>query len=182
MKLKYCFVALTVLLFSTVLKAQNLSVKTNLLYDAVTAANLGLEYRIATHWSVDLSGNLKCWDIKEDRRTRHILVQPELRYWFCEQSNGSFVALHGIYAHFNYGNIWPAGEYRYQGDLGGAGLAYGYSMPLNRSWNIEAEVGAGYVYAIYDKYPCHHCGKKISDGRKGFFAPTKAAISLVYTF
>ncbi len=182
MKLKYCFVALIILLFCNKANSQTVGVKTNILYDAVTAANIGVEFGVAPKWSIDISGNFKSWDLNPDIRTRHLLVQPEVRYWFCEQLNGSFVAAHAVYAHFNWGNIWPADNYRYQGDLGGIGVAYGYSWPLSKSWNMEAELGAGYVYAIYDKYPCQECGRKISDGRKGFFTPTKAAISLIYVF
>ncbi len=182
MRLKYCLIALIGLLFWKTSDAQNVGVKTNLLYDALAAVNLGVESKIAQKWSVDVSGNFKSWDINSDRRTRHLLVQPELRYWFCEAFNGGFIAAHGVYSHFNVGNVWPVGENRYQGDLFGGGLGYGYSLPISKSWNIEAEVGLGYVYAIYDKYPCYHCGKKNGEGSRGFFTPTKAAISLIYVF
>ena len=37
--------------------AQKVAVKTNLLYDATTTMNLGLEIGLGKKWSLDLSGN-----------------------------------------------------------------------------------------------------------------------------
>ena len=47
-------------------------------------------------------------------------------------------------------------------------------------WNLEFNLGAGYVYLTYDKYPCVKCGTKIGSGTNNYFGVTKAAISLIY--
>ena len=41
--------------------AQKVAVKTNLLYDATTTMNLGLEIGLGKKWSLDLSGNYNPW-------------------------------------------------------------------------------------------------------------------------
>ena len=65
----------------------------------------------------------------------------------------------------------------------GAGVAYGYSWIIDRRWNMEAEIGLGWVHTIYDVYPCAKCGtKKLSGKHHNYFGPTKAAINLIYTF
>lgn len=65
----------------------------------------------------------------------------------------------------------------------GAGVAYGYSWILNRNWNIEAELGIGWVYSRYDVYRCADCGKKIRENEShNYFGPTKVAVNLIYVF
>ncbi|MDE6543872.1 MAG: DUF3575 domain-containing protein, partial [Muribaculaceae bacterium] len=47
--------------------AQNVAIKTNLLYDATLTVNAGAEVAVAPRWSVDLSGNLNAWTINQHR-------------------------------------------------------------------------------------------------------------------
>jgi hypothetical protein len=54
---------------------------------------------------------------------------------------------------------------------------------LSKHFNLEFEVGAGYVYTRYDEYECTGCGKQVADQVPyHYVGPTKAAISLVYIF
>lgn len=173
--------------------AQGVAVKTNLLYDATLTANLGLEFGLAPKWSFDLSGNYKSWDIN-DRVWKHWMAQPELRYWFCDRFAGHFLGVHGIVGQFNWGNFKHASdflgtpfsslkEHRAQGWGVGAGVAYGYTWVLNRHWNIEAELGLGFIHTWYDVYECKDCGRRIAtDRHHTYYGPTKAAINLVYVF
>ena len=73
-------------------------------------------------------------------------------------------------------------DFRYEGYAVGAGLAYGYAFALGTHWNLELEVGAGYVYTWFDRFPCKECGRKIDDGSHHYFGPTKAAVNIVYLF
>ncbi|MDE6177021.1 MAG: DUF3575 domain-containing protein, partial [Paramuribaculum sp.] len=43
--------------------AQDVAVKTNLLYDATATVNLGAEVGLARQWSFDLSGNFNGWSV-----------------------------------------------------------------------------------------------------------------------
>ena len=173
--------------------AQQVDVKTNLLYDATASINLGVEVQLAPKWSLDVSGDFNNWDIS-GQKWKHWFVQPEARYWFCSALAGHFVAVHGIGGRFNIGNLKHASDilgtnfsylkdHRAQGYGLGAGLAYGYSWILAKHWNLEAEIGLGWIWTKFDTYECANCGRKLEDGvTHNYFGPTKAAINLVYVF
>lgn len=174
-------------------KAQNVALKTNLLSDAILSPNAGLEFRLAPRWSFDLSGQYNDWAVN-DHKWKHWLVQPELRYWFCDAFAGHFIGLHALGGEYNYGNFdsklsFFGTDYsifkneRHQGWYIGAGIAWGYAVILSRHWNFEFELGIGYVYTHYDTYKCEGCGKKIDEDKShNYFGPTKVAMNLVYEF
>ena len=89
------------------LSAQNIGVKTNLLYDLTSTINLGAEIGLAPKWTLDLSGNYNAWAFKNDKKWKHWMAQPEARYWFCEAFNGHFLGLHLLGGQFNVGNVDP---------------------------------------------------------------------------
>lgn len=193
--LKKIMVAILVL-FSTSAFAQKVGVKTNLLYDATTTMNLGVEIGLASKWTLDISGNYNPWQFSDNRKMKHWLVQPELRYWTCERFSGHFFGIHGHYTQYNMGGMLPWGfrsgkmlgliesktmqQYRYQGWAAGGGVSYGYQWILGNHWGVEATIGVGYAYLNYDKYPCEKCGIKIKSSHKNYFGPTKAGITLIY--
>lgn len=174
--------------------AQNVDLKTNLLYDATLSPNLGIEFKLAPKWSLDLSGNLNAWTLKDGRRWKHWLAQPEARYWFCDCFSGHFLGFHALGGQYNYGG-WKHGinflnnrfkdlnNERHQGWFAGAGIAYGYTWILAKHWSLEAELGVGWAYTRYDVYPCTHCGTKLAEKKvHNYVGPTKAAINLIYVF
>lgn len=175
-------------------KAQQAAVKTNLLYDATATVNLGVEFGVAPRWTIDLSGNLNAWNFSENKKWRHWLVQPEVRYWLCERFNGSFLGAHVLGGVYNVGNVnadfkllgtdfGQLKDHRFEGWMAGVGLAYGYHWMLSRHWSLEAEIGIGYIYTQSDKYECPRCGDKLEDDEPHhYFGPTKAAINLIYVF
>lgn len=174
--------------------AQNVAVKTNILYDATTTFNLGLEIGLAPKWTLDLSGNYNPWTFSNNKKWKHWQVQPEARYWFCNKMMGHFLGLHALGGQYNLGNIdadfmllgtdfAQLKDHRFEGWMVGAGIAYGYAWTLSKHWNLEAEIGLGYVFSLYDKYECQNCGKKLeSDKNHNYVGPTKAALNLVYVF
>ena len=174
--------------------AQNVAVKTNILYDATTTFNLGLEIGLAPKWTLDLSGNYNSWTFSNNKKWKHWQVQPEARYWFCNKMMGHFLGLHALGGQYNLGNIdadfmllgtdfAQLKDHRFEGWMVGAGIAYGYAWTLSKHWNLEAEIGLGYVFSRYDKYECQNCGKKLeSDKNHNYVGPTKAALNLVYVF
>lgn len=194
MKFKHIALLLLGLLMCAPAYAQRAAVKTNLLYDATLTLNGGVEVKFAPQWTGDLSANLNAWTIGDDRRWKHWLVQPEARYWFCQAFSGHFVGAHLLGGQYNFGHLnMPFSflgtdfrklkDFRYQGWMVGAGLAYGYTWILDRHWNIEAEIGLGWVYTRYDEFECRDCGQRIKTNRPhNYVGPTKAAVNLVYTF
>ena len=139
--------------------AQQVAVKSNLLYDATATMNLGLEFGLARKWTLDIPFNYNPWKPANGRRLAHFGVQPEVRYWFCERFTRMFVGIHAHYADFNVGG-WPKWSFisknmqnnRYEGELYGAGFSFGRSWILKRRWSIEATFGVGYApFSITDR-------------------------------
>jgi hypothetical protein len=165
----------------------HIGVKTNLLWDATATINLGVEFSLSRQYTLDVPVNLNAWTFSNGKKWKHFLIQPEFRWWLCESFYGHFVGLHGMYGHYNVGGIKPPFRFlpqlktnRYQGDLYGVGLSYGYQWILSPRWNLEATLGIGYVRFEYDRFPCEKCADKIEDNGKNYFGPTKAGISVIY--
>lgn len=176
------------------LHAQKVAIKTNLLGDALANPNIALEAKIAPKWTFDLSGQLNAWKFSDEKRWKHWVVQPEVRYWFCDPFSGHFVGAHLLGGQYNVGGIdFPVNflgtdfrklkDTRFQGWFGGLGIAYGYAWALSQHWNLEGEIGLGWTYTRYDRFRCTGCGKKVdSNHPHNYFGPTKIAINLVYVF
>ena len=73
-------------------------------------------------------------------------------------------------------------DYRYEGWAIGGGIAYGYSFLLAKHWNLELEIGIGYIFTKYKEFECKVCGKETDRGHHNYVGPTKAAINMVYVF
>ena len=184
--IKQTFVAVLLCICSN-LAAQQVAVKSNLLYDLTTTFNLGAEIGLAPQWTLDLSANYNPFTFSDAKKWKHWMAQPEACYWFCERFNGHFAGIHLLGGQFNVGNVkFPLGiypstkDYRYEGWYVGGGLVYGYQWVLGKRWNLEASIGLGYVHAKYDKYDCPKCGEWKEKNDKGYFSVTKAAVSLIY--
>ena len=174
--------------------AQKVAVKTNLIYDATTTLNLGLEGRLAPRWTLDVSATWNPWTFADNRKWKQLLVQLEARYWFCEAFNGHFIGGHLLGGIYNMGNLntnftlfgtdfGNLRNYRYEGWMLGAGLVYGYQWLLARHWSIEAAIGLGYVYTETDKFECPTCGDRLeTDKPRHYVGPTKVAVNLIYAF
>lgn len=173
------------------LGAQNVGIKTNLLYDATATFNLGLEVGLAPRLTLDISANYNPWIWSGGQRWKHWMIQPELRWWTCDRFAGHFLGLHALGGPWNFGylknslrmpgtDLSPLSGARYEGWGVGAGLAYGYALILSRRWNLELEAGLGYIYALYRG--CTACGKDDTWLPHHYFGPTKLGISLVYVF
>ena len=182
------------LMLPTKANAQVVGIKSNLLYDATASPSLGIEVGLAPRFTLDVSGSLNLWNWKNNMKWKHWMVQPELRYWTCQRFAGHFFALHGLGGQFNFGNIKNNIRFlgtdfsvlsneRYEGWAVGAGLGYGYALPLGKHWNLEFEVGAGAIYSVANGYDCDVCNRPTAtDVRILRPALTKAAISIVYLF
>lgn len=187
------------LLFSGIsVNAQRIGVKTNALYLATSTPNIGLEYAFADRFSLELEGGYNPWILDSDRnmKAKHLLVSPEVRYWFCEAFNGHFIGINANYTLFNLSGVdVPAVFFpsvrsamvledlknkRSEGWAAGAGLTYGCVWPIARRWNLECTVGLGYWYTDYDKFESRKCGLFQEHVSHGAFGPTALGISFIY--
>ena len=133
--------------------ARKIAVKSNLLGWATATPTLGTEIGLDDRWTLNTHIYYNPFTFKDNRKWKHIRVQPEVRYWLCQKFNGHFFGLHVLYTHFNAGQVpLPFGifpdvkKYRYQGNTYGAGLSYGYQWILTPRWSIEGSIGVGYKY------------------------------------
>ena len=183
--------------------AQHVGIKTNLLIDATASPQLGVEIGLAPKWTLDLGASFNAWNFGE-KRWRHLIATPGARYWFCDRFAGHFIGIHAQGGIFNVGGLnlpsWMQGiaagnvsffglsklaglkENRYQGWCAGGGVSYGYAIMLSRNWNLEFEIGFGYMYFEGDKYKCATCGEKIGRGSMHYIGPDRAAINLGVVF
>lgn len=188
-----CTAALGTLLWPASANAQDVGIKTNLIGDALLSPNVGVEIGLAPKWTLDISAEGNFWKVNS-HSWKHLVFQPEARYWFCQKFAGHFLGVHALGGTYNVGNIdmdmmflgtdfAKLKDSRYQGWAAGAGIAYGYAWPVHRHWNIEAEIGIGWTYTRFDSYPCAECGSKLDNNKvHNYVGPTKAAVNIVYIF
>lgn len=170
--------------------AQQIAIKTNLLSDMDGALNAGMEYALGPRSTINLSGSLRPWERSEEYVNRYWIIRPEYRYWMCQKFNGSYWGIYLNGAQFNIGGKkMPFGlfpwlkEHRYAGWMAGAGISYGYQLMLDRHWNMEASLGAGYEYIDYKRYKCPaKCSDLQKKDRYHYWGITHAAVSIVYIF
>lgn len=177
-----------------------ITLKSNILYDALATPNIGAEVGVGRKNSLALLFGLNPWtslgsNTRGDRYARHWLLMPEYRWWTCTRYNGHFFGVHAFGGEMDFSNIsfpFPGFFFggtnlgsavkgaRFQGGYFGVGASYGYQWALSRHWGIEGEVGVGYGHVIYDRYPCTTCGSKVSSGHSNYIGVTKLAISIIY--
>lgn len=158
--------------------------KTNMLYDIAAVPNIGVEIPFGKHWSAGANWMSAWWS--KDSRHRYWRVYGgdlEIRRWFPSRDGMSLSGHHvGLYGQMlTYDFEWGG-----KGRLGdrwswGAGLSYGYSLPIGKYLNIDFTVGAGYLQGEYMEYhPEDGCYVWDSTHIMKWFGPTKAEISLVW--
>lgn len=192
-EMKKLLFLLLLLSSASMMRGQDIAIKTNLLADAALNVNGGIEIGLAPRWTLDVKGQYNGWTV-DGKKWKHLFLQPGARYWFCDRFAGHFVGVHAHGGKFNAGgfdgklnflgsDFRKLSDSRYQGWFLGAGLSYGYSWILGKHWNLEAEIGLGYAYTRFDKFRCAGCGVKVAEDKQhNYVGPTKAAIDLVYTF
>ncbi len=165
-----------------------IALKTNLLFDAVTALNVELEVPIGRRWSVAGEWIFPWWVTSDNGNALEILsANIEGRYWFGERDDRPYLTgwFGGIYAG---GGLYDL-QYQnngYQGEFYiAAGLGLGYAHLINKSGSLrmEYELGFGYLNTEYRYYEGMQDNKYLVwqyDGRYSWIGPTRARASLVW--
>lgn len=170
-----------------------MAVKTNLLYDALLVPHVGVEFCLGKGFSV--GGNwMYAWWSRNKRHRYWRIYGGELavRKYFGRPEGGSPLTGHhlGIYGQvFTYdfetggkgymggkpgGTLWDKMNY-------GAGLEYGYSLPVARRLNLDFVVGLGYWGGTYYEYlPLDDCYVWQRTKQRHWVGPTKVELSLVW--
>ena len=166
-----------------------LGLKTNLLYDAVTALNVEIEVPVMDTWSVAVEGVFPWWtwgpnDNKYAFQILQLGVEP--RWWFRKGAEGKRLTGHfiGAYAMSSMFDLQWDKALCYQGETWSAGLTYGYSFPIGKLLQLELSASAGYLQADYRHYQPdpeynHLYIDKYKTGKLDYFGLTKLKVSLV---
>ncbi|MDR0983207.1 MAG: DUF3575 domain-containing protein [Culturomica sp.] len=153
---------------------------TNLLYWLLATPNLGIGVRVSEKYDIIVNGVLSNWSWGNNTKRHKLwLVQPEVRR-YLDKDRSWFVGLEGHIGQFNL----KLDETGNQGDIFGGGLIGGYRMNLNRHFDMDFSLGLGYTRIEYDSYYRNngYMVRKKTDMKRNFFGPTKAGVSLIYTF
>lgn len=170
-------------------KSTILALKTNLLYDAVTALNAELEVPIGKRFSVMVEDVFPWWKAGPNGNKYCLqmwTMSVEPRWWFyrkgmSDRLQGHFIAPYVMSG--KYDLQWNT-SICYRGYGWSAGLTYGYSMPLCKWLNMEFSMSIGYLNASYQHYqPSADYEQLFKDpanaGRMTYVGPTKVKVSLV---
>lgn len=157
-----------------------LILKSNLIYDAMLAPSLEIEYVINDRWSAAVETSIAWWHNNNKPWFYQIATLiPEVRYRFDARRPG-----HSHYVGLFGGAGWYDLENKktgYQGELWMAGLSYSYSFPINRLLGFEAGAGLGFMSANYEEYlpiDGHFAYQQTS--RTNFFGPIRLKCALVF--
>lgn len=175
--------------------AQTIAVKSNLLYDLTTSLNIGGEIRCDDTHTFNLSVTYNPFTFRDNRKMKLFLIQPEYRKWLNEAFMGSYIGLQVHYAWYNFGGMLPWGfkngemlgiqnrqiaNNRYQGNLAGFGVSYGYQWMISPQWNLEAGISLGYAHLNYKRYGQPEGAPLIEKSHCNYWGVTQLGISVVY--
>ena len=167
------------------------ALKTNLLYDAVTAVNFGLELPLGKNLSANAHFMFPWWTAGpygNKYALQMLNAEGELRWWFApgeQVLQGHYFALQGNGGKFDI--QWGRDFGCYQCYNWGVGLSYGYAMKLGKHLNMEFALTLGYLAIDYQHYvPSPDWSILIRDDAKAgtlhYFGPTSLKVSFVYPF
>ena len=168
------------------------AVKTNLLFDAITALNIEAEAPIGMRWSVLADYNFPWW-LSEDKQFCFEMISGtlEVRRWLGYRENrpqltgwfgGFFIG--GGYFDFQKGSKGFQGEFNIMTGFSGG---YAQSISKDGKWRMEYSLGLGIVSTSYREYKSKfgmdeewHLLRQ-RNGKHTYVGPVKAKIAIVRT-
>lgn len=165
------------------------AVKTNLLYDALSAVNLEVEVPIGDKWSIAVEDVFPWWSWGPNRNKyafQMVEVGIEPRYWFMRDEDmevlqGHFAGAYAMSAKYDF--QWDR-KLCYQGEYWSVGMTYGYCIPVKDWFNLEFSASVGFLRSDYRHYqPSPEYENLYLDeyntGVLSYFGPTKLKIAMV---
>ena len=161
------------------------AVKTNLLSDMVLAPNVEVEIPINRKWSVCLDWTCPWWLFRGDSYCDQLLTaHAQGRRYFGDRERlgyftGWFAGVQGGLGYYDF----QVPEKGAQGEFADIGLGGGYSLRLGEYFNLEFELGLGFLYSQYRLYtPMENYSILLYRETKEMFwaGPTRAKVSLVW--
>lgn len=160
-----------------------LAVQTNLLYDAAAIPNLGIEIFLGGLWSLTVDWNFAWWsNTGKNRSWQTYGGYLGARRYFgrlaeTRRFSGHYAGLYVDALTYDFelgGTGYQAAKWGF-----GGGLEYGFSLPLNRSLNLDFSLGLGYQDGEYMTYEPRD-GHDVWMGtyKRTWIGPTKVQIGL----
>ena len=173
--------------------AQQVAVKTNLLYWAATTPNIGIDIAVGKHSTIGMTANYNPWTLGTDNKIQHWFLRPEYRYWVTEKYTRLYFGVHAIGGEFEVGGfkfpfignriLTGLPTHYYKGSFVGAGISIGYQFYVSPHWNIELSAGAGLARLSYHAEPVNGPKAASYTNRKRILPiPTELGVSFVYLF
>lgn len=162
-----------------------MSLKTNLLYDALLVPNMGIEFYVGKGWSVGGNWMYAWW--KSDKRHNYWRIYGgdlKARKYFGRRAAEKPLTGHhlGLYLQlltYDFelgGKGYQGGRWSY-----GAGLEYGYSLPIGHRLNLDFGIGLGYLggkYKVYEPNQEFYVWRMTK--QRHFLGVNQAEVSLVW--
>ncbi len=164
------------------------AVKTNILFDALTAVNVEVEIPIGNRYSVSAEWIFPWWISDSSQNCFEIgCATIEGKYWFGQRE--SMPQLIGWAAGFYIGGGYYDIErdgIGYQGEnLFIGGVSGSYAHAISRDLRLEFTLGFGMFATKYRKYRAQSCGTdwilvRTERQDRRWFGPTRCRLSLVW--
>ena len=160
-----------------------MAVTTNLLYDAALIPNIGVEITLGGRWSLTADWNYAWWSNTRDNKAWQTYGgYLGVRHYFgriakTRRFSGHFLGLYGDALTYDFelgGTGYQAARWGF-----GGGVEYGFSLPLNRSLNLDFSLGLGFQDGDYMTYEPRD-GHFVWTGtyKRMWVGPTKAQVGL----
>ncbi len=144
----FIITAILCMAFTRPMMAQNIAVSTDAAMDLLAAPSLGVEFTMGKKSTLALSAMATRSGLWNDQ---HIAaVNPEWRVYISGRP---------MYHHY-IGAIGLLTTYKlhfadrnYHGDAMGAGLSFGYVLPVGSRWSVDFHSSLGYLHYHHKEFP-----------------------------
>lgn len=132
-----------------------IALKTNLLYDVLTALNVEVEVPLSTRYSVGVEWVFPFWKAPKSDLTFNLLYgNVDVKYWLGDRTKkelmtGWFCDILGGYGKYDFQLFRKHGA---QGTFFSVGLGGGYAHQIAQSLRLEYALGVGYMRSKYNRY------------------------------
>ena len=173
--MKRYIVIILLLISGSVVHAQMLGLKTNLLKDAACTPNIALDVALGGHISLstELCGSYNIYGTK----FKTFGVAPEVRYWYEGRCyKGFFLGIGAKAIHYDY--TWK--KERRRGDAGGVGVTFGYDFFFRDHFAIDVHAGLG-AMAHWQSHYSEDNPRNLSYRERGLsIVPYQLGVSFIY--
>lgn len=162
------------------------ALSSNLLYDAVTLGNLGLDVYLGNHISIGANWMYTWWKADDHNwYWRGYGGDAHADYWFDKENlwHGHHVGIYGQMLTFDV----AFGNPGYQGPkwLYGGGVQYGYSLGIAKRLTLDFGIGVGYLGGKVYEYTSSNVRDKYiyqKTHNLNWIGPTNLKVSLMWNF